>query len=165
MIENGLIKIGSALDVCIGTGKNAFLLVQQGFLVTGIDIWSKAVEYWTDIAEKEVNSIDFLNHSFPQFPFRDEKFDFIYDLGCFYHLLEMDRNIYIGEIHRTLKKGGSYLLVVLSDKNVPASNYFTKKDIKECFSDLFKIRLIQHVPSSEKDGNTLYFYAFLFDKK
>ncbi len=165
LVKKGFIKKGKALDVCVGTGKNAFFLVKNGFEVTGIDIWLQSIEYWAEIAEREFGSPDFLQHQIPTLPFEQEKFDFIYDLGSFHRILEIDRDPYISDIYRVLKKGGLYLLVVLSDMNGIAQNHFSKGEIESYFSNLYETKLILEDSAPEQNEETLYFYGFLLEKK
>jgi ubiquinone/menaquinone biosynthesis C-methylase UbiE len=164
LVENEFIHPGKSLDLCVGTGKNAFFLVKKGFEVTGIDIWLKSIDYWTETVDGQSSPGTTNQHDLPILPFEDNKFDFIYDLGCFHHVLEMDRSTFIGEIYRVLKKDGTFLLVVLSDKNGIAVNHFSKSDIREYFSNLFEIKLIQHNCQAEAGEEPLYFYTFLMKK-
>ncbi len=165
LVEKGVIPKGKALDICCGAGTNALYLAKKGFQVTGIDISSKAVSYAKAKASKANMNIRFQVENFLSLPFEGEEFDFVFDMGCFHHVKVEDRNLFIRGIHRVLKKGGSYLMVCFSHKNGPAWNHFTKELIIRLFSNLFKIRNIEHVASVEGDGYTRYFYSVLMEKK
>lgn len=165
LVEKGLIQRGKALDVCCGAGTNAVYLAEKGFQVTGIDISSKAVEYAKEKATKANVKIQFMVQNFLELPFRDEEFDFIFDMGCFHHVNVEDRILFIKGIHRILKKDGYYLLVCFSYKNGPARNHFTRKQITELFSNYFEIKEIKHISSVEGDGYIRYFYSTLMKRK
>jgi ubiquinone/menaquinone biosynthesis C-methylase UbiE len=157
--------IGKALDICCGAGSNAVYLAKKGFTVTGIDISSKAIEYAKEKAEKANVKVKLMVQNFLELPFKDEEFDFVFDMGCFHHVEVDDRNIFIKVVRRVLKKGGSYLLVCFSYKNGPAWNHFTKKQIIQLFADYFEIKEIRHISSLEGDGYRRYFYSTLMEKK
>jgi len=54
LIENiGEVPVGKALDLGVGEGRNAIFLARKGFYVTGIDISSKSVEKFLNLAKKE----------------------------------------------------------------------------------------------------------------
>jgi ubiquinone/menaquinone biosynthesis C-methylase UbiE len=165
LVEKGLIKKGKALDLCCGAGTNALYLTKKGFQVTGIDISSKAIEYAKEKAKKANVRIQFQVQNFLNLSFKDEEFDFIFDMGCFHHVKVKDRSTFIRGVHRILKKNGSYLMICFSDGNGPAWNHFTKEQIIQLFSEHFKIKSIEHVASVEGDGYTRYFYSVLMEKR
>ncbi len=165
LVEKGLIPKGKALDICCGAGTNTVYLAEKGFQVTGIDISSKAVEYARKKAEQANVKINFMVQNFLKLPFKDEEFDFVFDMGCFHHVEVEDRNIFIKRISRVLKNDGLYLLICFSYKNGPAWNHFTKKQVIHLFSRYFEIKEIKHISSVEGDGLKRYFYSVLMEKK
>lgn len=165
LIEKGVIPKGKTLDICCGAGTNALYLAKKGFQVTGIDISSKVVSYAKAKASKANLKIRLQVENFLSLPFEDEEFNFVFDMGCFHHVKVKDRNVFIRGIHRVLKKGGFYLMVCFSNKNGPAWNHFTKEQILQLFSNLFKIKNIEHIASVEGDGYIRYFYSVLMEKK
>lgn len=104
LVEKGLVKEGKALDICCGAGTNAVYLAQKGFEVTGIDISSKAIEYAKQKAEQANVKIRLMVQNFLKLSFNDEEFDFVFDMGCFHHVEVEDRNTFIKEVYRVLKK-------------------------------------------------------------
>lgn len=165
MVEGRLIKKGKALDLCSGTGANAMYLAKKGFEVTGVDLSSQAVEFRKKEAKREKIPITLTDENFLELPFEDEKFDFIYDMGCFHHIRPEYRIPFIKRVTRVLKTGGSYLLITLSQRNGPGGNHFTQRELLSYFSGDFKLKIVKHVPSLESEGKTQYFYAFLLEKK
>jgi len=165
LVEKGLIKKGRVLDICCGAGTNAIYLAKKGFQVTGIDISPKAIEIAKEKARQANAKTQFRVQNFLNLPFKDEEFDFVFDMGCFHHVKVKDRGIFINGVHRVLKKGGSYFIFCFSDRNGPAWNHFTKEQIIQLFSNLFKIKNIEQVASVEGDGYTRYFYSVLMEKR
>ncbi len=164
LVEEGTINPGKALDICCGAGTNTVYLAQKGFQVTGIDISPKAIEYAGEKAEHAKVKIRLMVCNFVELPFANEGFDFVFDMGCFHHAKPKDRNRYITGVHRVLRRNGHYLLVCFSEKNGHAWNHFTKEEIIQFFTNLFKIKRIEDVSSKEGDGATRYFYQVLMQK-
>jgi ubiquinone/menaquinone biosynthesis C-methylase UbiE len=164
-VEKGLIKKGKALDLCCGAGTNTVYFAQKGFEVTAIDISQKAIEYAKEKAARANVKINFMMQSFVDLPFRDEEFDFVFDMCCFHHVEIEDRANFIEGVHRVLKKDGDYLLTCFSYKNGPAWNHFTEKQLNRLFSSYFEIREIRHVSSIEGDGVRRFFFTVWMKKK
>lgn len=164
LIKSGLIKGKHALDLCCGAGTNSIYIAKRGFSIVAMDIAPDAIAYAREKAEKTGAEIDFIIGSFVELPFADETFDFIFDLGCFHHVLIEDRNQFIDDINRILKIGGLYQLTCFSYKNGTSWNHFTKKDIRDLFSWGFDIKDVKHYGSVENDGVRRYFFTFLMKK-
>jgi ubiquinone/menaquinone biosynthesis C-methylase UbiE len=165
LVEKRLLKRGKALDICCGVGTNALYLAEKGFQVIGIDISSKAIEYAKEKAERVNAKIQFQVENFLKLPFKNDEFDFVFDMGCFHHVKVKDRNTFIKGVHRVLKKRGLYLMVCFSYRNGPAWNHFSKEQIIQLFSNHFEIKNIEHMASVEGDGYMRYFYSALMEKK
>jgi len=164
-VEKGLVKKGKALDLCCGAGTNTVYLAQNGFEVTGIDISPTALEYAKAKAKKADVAINFSVENFVELPFKDEAFDFVFDMGCFHHVEPEDRQRFIQGVSRVLKQGGMYMLTCFSYRNGPAWNHFTKKQLIQLFSGHFAVGLVRHFSSVEGDGVTRFFYTTLMEKK
>jgi ubiquinone/menaquinone biosynthesis C-methylase UbiE len=113
MVEKGLIKKGKALDICCGAGTNALYLAEKGFQVTAIDISYKAIEYAKEKAERASAEIQFQVENFLNLPFKNNEFDFVFDMGCFHHVEVKDRSTFIEGVHRVLKKEACILWYAL----------------------------------------------------
>ena len=164
-IEKGLIQKGKALDICCGAGTNTIYLAQSGFDVTGIDISKTAIEIAKKRACQAKVNLNFLEESFIDLPFSDEKFQFVFDMGCFHHVEVEERAKFIAGVHRVLKNDGAYLLTRFSYRNGPAWNHFTAKQIIDLFSGYFELGWLRHYPSLEGDGVIRFFYTVLMKKK
>ncbi|MGQ9718722.1 MAG: class I SAM-dependent methyltransferase [Nitrososphaerales archaeon] len=117
LIESGKIRKGRALDICCGAGTNTVSMALKGFEVTEMDIAPKAIEMAKGKAKKARVDIRFISGNAVHLPFKDKEFDFIFDMGCFHHILPEDREAFIKGVHRTLRVGGKYFLTCFSYKN------------------------------------------------
>jgi len=161
-IESGKVKPGKALDICCGAGTNTVYMARKGFKVTGLDISSQAIKYARQKARRAGVEMRFIVGNTLDFPFEDEEFDFIFDMGCFHHILIQDREKFIEGVCRILKRDkGQYLLVCFSSRNGSAWNHFTKEQLVQLFSDRFKFQNVEHFGSVEADGYTRFFYSVL----
>ncbi len=164
-IESGIIPKGKALDTCCGVGTNPIYLAQNGFEVTGIDISLTAIDRAKKRSKRLNVDIDFVNESFVDLSFKNEVFDFIFDMGCFHHVGVEDRPKFIEGVHRVLKKGGVYMLTAFSYRNGAGWNHFRKQQLIDLFHTYFEFGEIRHYPSFEGDGAIRFFYSLLMRKK
>lgn len=154
------------LDLGCGTGRNSNYLAELGNTVVGIDISKTAI----DIAKSRANEMQLNNVSYvvgdmgASYPFADNYFDLVLDITSSNSLNEKERDIYIKEVYRTLKKDG-YLfargLCKDGDKNAknllklsPGKEYdtyiikelgltervFSQTDFKEFYGKYFKVK-------------------------
>lgn len=165
VIESDKVKPGKALDICCGAGTNTVYMAQKGFSVTGLDISSQAIKYAKQKAREARVKIRFIVGNALDFPFDDEEFDFVFDMGCFHHIMVEDRERFIKGVCRILNRDrGQYLLVCFSDRNGPAWNHFTKEQLIKLFSDRFNFQSVTHLGSVEGDGYTRFFYCVLVQR-
>ena len=162
---SSLIKKGETLDLCCGAGTNTVYLAENGFEVTGIDVSQRAIQYAKAKAAHANAKVNFIIESFVDLSFRDEEFDFVFDMGCFHHVEIADRPKFIRGVHRVLKEGGDYLLTCFSYKNGSAWNHFTENQLISLFSGYFKIKEVRHFSSIEGDGVKRYFYTVWMKKE
>lgn len=167
LLKKKKVKIGLALDVCTGAGTNAVYLAKKGFDVIGVDISQTAIMCAKKRAEgagvsKKCNlfSGDVTKMKFPK-----NKFDFVFDRGCYHHILRKDKPKFVKIIGDALKKGGKYFLSCFSDKNPLWEKNVSKGEIKENFSKYFKIGKIRDLTAIEKTGRRLHLYLVLMTKK
>lgn len=85
-----------------------------------------------------------------EFPYKDDKFDFVYLRSVFTHMLPNDVLHYLGEIKRVLKPGGAawitYLLVDDANRSYLTDNNFATTDN------------IHHLPQDKKHGESQVIY-------
>jgi ubiquinone/menaquinone biosynthesis C-methylase UbiE len=166
LVTAGLVKKGHALDICTGSGNNAIYLAQQGLSCSGIDISETAIKYAKEKSSKAGVVCDFRVGDVLNLPFADEKFDLVFDRGCFHSVAPGQRARFIEEIVRVLKPNGMYDLNCFSKKlhRWTGPPYpFSPKDIRKYFSPFFEIRLIKEL-NDEKGGFKDSFLSVLMEK-
>ncbi|MDD5146386.1 MAG: class I SAM-dependent methyltransferase [Candidatus Pacebacteria bacterium] len=155
------------LDLGSGTGRNANYLAKLGNVVVGMEISHTAI----DIAKKRAKEIGveknvtYQNRNIGSaYPFEDQYFDLILDVTSSNSLNNVERDVYIQEVYRTLKKGGYLFVRALcldGDKNAknllkicPGPEYdtyvilelgliervFGEQDFRELYGRHFKIK-------------------------
>lgn len=170
LIEKGLILPGKALDLGCGAGTNSIYLASKGFRVVGIDISKTAVEiakkrcidagrsckfYVGDVLDSELLKHQEKRRS----DGGDEKFDFVFDRGCFHHLTRKDKPKYMRIVHDYLRNGGKFFLQCFSDKNPPFEKNISKEEIYHYFSRHFEIKFIldtMHEEPGTKEKRYMY---------
>lgn len=158
LVNSGLIKGKKALEVGCGTGTNVIYLSKKGFDAVGVDISQVAVIMADEkAAENNVRprlyAADVLDLSFLK-----EKFDLVFDRGCFHHLATEDRQVYVKQVSSKLKKGGYLLLLTIcdKDKSVHGPNKVSYEDITKNFSKDFNILKIEEKRLDDQIGPLAY---------
>lgn len=112
------------LDLGSGIGKNALHIARMGNDVKGIEISPTAVATAEQRAKDEGVNIEYKVRSIGEaFPFPDDTFDIVLDVMVSNSLNEAEREVYIQEVHRTLKKGEYFFVRALckdGDKHAKA---------------------------------------------
>ncbi|MFA5169310.1 MAG: class I SAM-dependent methyltransferase [Candidatus Paceibacterota bacterium] len=145
ILENSSIKEDTlVLDVCCGTGDQAFYYAQKSNHVFGVDIDSKMI----GLAQKRKkdDSPTLIVTDARKLPFEDNYFDLTSICLALHEKEEKLRNQIIHEMKRVTKKGGTIMIV---DYNVPLPNNFLSLFIRiieffagtnhfSCFNDYIK---------------------------
>lgn len=154
------IKIGVALDVCSGAGTNTIYLAKKGFDLTAIDISKTAIKIAQQRAEKKkvAKQCQFFSGDILKFKFQENKYDFIFDRGCYQHIPNENKPKFAQIISDTLKKEGKYYLICFSEQNPAWEKNVSKKEIHKNFSEYFKIGPIKNILTIEKTGRKINFY-------
>ena len=132
---------GKLLDLGTGPGTQAIELAKKGFTVTGSDVSSSAIKK----AELSTDKVNFVVDDILNSKFERESFDYILDRGCFHVLPVDERNTYLNQIKRILKKNGMIFLKCMSknEKNIPddkGPHKFFKEEIINYFKSDFDIK-------------------------
>lgn len=90
------------LDVGCGTGRYA--VFSEGY--TGIDIDENRIEYGKKRHRGRFLVMDGTHLEFP-----DESFNYIFSIGVFHHINDVQINKVIGEMKRVCRKGGKVLVI------------------------------------------------------
>jgi len=138
------LQSGTALDIGTGPGTQAMALALLGFKVTGTDLSAAAVsKAETKAKEKGLDIIwkqdDILNSKL------EEKFDFVFDRGCFHVLPPEQRQDYVLVVDRLINPNGYLFLKCFSHKETREAGLyrFTQEEIKEIFSSKFTVCDVQ----------------------
>ena len=112
------------LDLGSGTGRNANYLASMGAKVFGLEISETALKIAHDRACNKGLSVQYFRRSIGEkYQFEDNFFDLVLDVTSSNSLSWEEREIYLKEVSRVLKKGGHFFVRALSkdaDKNVKA---------------------------------------------
>ncbi|HAJ63849.1 MAG TPA: class I SAM-dependent methyltransferase [Cyanobacteria bacterium UBA8543] len=134
----------TALDLGTGPGTQAMALAQRGFQVTAIDLSSTAIEKAQALAQEKGLNIfwkqdDILNSNL------DQKFDFVFDRGCFHVFPSERRSDYVGVVDNLIKPNGYLFLKCFSHLETRESGpyRFTAEEIKEIFGSRFNVISIE----------------------
>lgn len=108
---------GRALDMGSGNGRNSIYLAKNGYSVDAIELSSNAVDEANNKirAEGLSDSVKTIQGNVGEkLPYGDDSFDLIIDMMTFHLLSRSEREIYISELQRILKRGGYYLIRTLA---------------------------------------------------
>ncbi len=109
VLDEGVIRPGSVLEVGCGTGADAVFLAQRGFDVTAVDSSAMAIERARGRAEQEDTLIRFVMDDVFNFTQSAETFDLIYDAG-FYHFIRLSAlDQFLDMLWRITNTGSLYL--------------------------------------------------------
>jgi SAM-dependent methyltransferase len=164
----------SILDLGCGPGLYAERFAEKGHQVTGVDISKNSIEYAERSARKKKLDISYLNSSYLDIDLEPDQYDLVVliytDLGV---LLPAERERLLNLVFRVLKKDGTFIFDVLSDKDLEKKIAPKTWDIQDqgfwngspylVLSESFlypeeKVILYQHTVADE--DNTIEIYRF-----
>jgi SAM-dependent methyltransferase len=129
---------GRALDVGTGPGTQAIALASRGFHTTATDISPAAIEAARerDTGHRVRFLIDDVLASR-----LDDRFDVVFDRGCYHVLPAQRRTDYIQAVAALLTPGGTLLLKCFADDQPGQGgpNRFSPDDIRQLFGATFDI--------------------------
>ena len=168
LVNSNRIRKGRALDVCSGAGVNSVYLAKKGFEVTGIDISKTAVELSRKRAQKAgvTDNCSFVWGDVLTSPLPKDRFDFIFDRGCYHHMPPEAKAEFVRRVCAALKSGGRYLLTCFSDSNPESPMNVSKKEILGSFSGCFAIdEIVEQKNVENSTGGKHDFYVVLMTKR
>jgi len=83
------------LDLCCGAGTNTIYLAEKDFEMTAIEISRTALKHAKEKAEQAKIKINVMIQSLVDLSFKENEFDFVFDMGCFHHVKIGDRPQFI----------------------------------------------------------------------
>lgn len=102
-------KSGRALDLGCGTGSLSVYLAKQGYEVTGLDLFPRALEMGKEHAKRENVSVDWVEADL--FVWKSQpKFDLVLDSGCLHSLVGGSLHRYKEQLLSWLAPGGDFVL-------------------------------------------------------
>ena len=137
------------LDIGCGDGWISIKTARSGFKVWGIDGSPTAIAEAKQKAVKErlLKRVDFRVGNVLDLPFRENYFDAIVDRGLLHHILPENRQIYLENIMRVLKKEALIYLAVFNTKNPESiGQRFTKSKVKKLFGNDFEVAFFEADP-------------------
>ncbi|WP_019913156.1 class I SAM-dependent methyltransferase [Paenibacillus sp. HW567] len=165
--HQGRILTGRVLELGCGAGRNAIYMAKHGCFVDAIDISQEAIHWGIERAKTANVDINFLCQNIFDLKIESEIYDFIYDSGCFHHILPHRRVSFLNMVIKSLKPGGYFALTcfALGDMGADMTDWevyrqrslkgglgYTEEKIKAIFKDfeLIEIRRMQKIeqPSS-----------------
>ena len=167
-------KNKSVLEVGVGNGKNIpFILSQKPSTFVAMDISDKAIKLCKDKYSKD--KIEFLKEDFLNSNFKSKSFDIILFYFVLNNMKEKDRDKAVSLAKKLLRKGGLVLFEDFAEGDVRQSNskkiiesntierkdgiichFFTKKEVRDLFSDFKKANISERSSKiSKKDNSSL----------
>jgi len=109
------------LDLACGTGRHAVELASRGYQVVGFDLSLAMLARASDEAQDRKQKINFVQGDMREMTF-EETFDGVFSWNTSFGFFDEEKNAaVIAKVHRSLKKGGQFLLDVVNRDNVVRS--------------------------------------------
>jgi ubiquinone/menaquinone biosynthesis C-methylase UbiE len=136
-------KGNRVLDVCCGTGDQAFYYAKKGANASGIDLSQKMIAFALSEKQKRgVSNIDFKVADATALPFEDHVFDMASISLALHEIEKGKRDAVISEMKRVVKKDG-YLIFIdfkvpfvlnTAARMIKVAEYLAGKDNRESFN-------------------------------
>lgn len=133
---------GRALDLGCGTGTNAIYLAQNGFITTGIDFSSKAIEMAHAKAQQKNVSVDFQVADVTGLDFLSDPFDLILDVGCLHGLNKSSREDYARHAARLSRPASTLMIWAFDGKTMGVGAL--PGELPGLFEQYFTFERIEH---------------------
>ena len=109
VLDEGLIRPGSVLELGCGTGADAILLFRRGFDVTAVDASPIAVERARARVEQEDALIRIVLDDVFEFARTVEPFDLVYDAGFYHFIRQVELDRFLDMLWRVTRPDSFYL--------------------------------------------------------
>ena len=144
LAKTGAIR-GSVLDAGCGTGENALYLASLGHEVWGVDFVPVAIERARAKAKERGLKVQFQVADALDLDALGRTFDTVIDCGLFHTFSDEERAIFVNELARALRPGGTYHVLCFSDREPPGDGprRVTQDEIKSAFQAGWTVREIR----------------------
>lgn len=131
---------GKVLDLGTGPGTQALSLAERGFDVTGSDLSGSAVEKAAAAAQTRGLPVRFLQDDILDSRL-DDRFDIVFDRGCFHVFPPERRADYARTVHRLVAPGGWFFLKCFSAKQLgdQGPHRFSPDELRRIFEPHFEV--------------------------
>jgi len=106
------------LDLGCGAGRHSVYLARNGFDVVGVDVSKSALRIAKEWAREEnLGKVRLVQAAMTHVPFKDNQFDAVISVSVVHHAVSRDIEETVDEIHRILKRNGTFLANLASVKD------------------------------------------------
>lgn len=121
------IENSQVLDLGSGMGRNSFYFADLGAKVVGLEISKTAISMAEENAKNTNLNIQYVKQSIGErFPAQDNSIDIVLDVTSSNSLNEGEREVYLAETSRVLKKGGYFFVKALCKDADDNAKYLLK---------------------------------------
>jgi len=140
IIRNGM----KVLEIGCSIGVESCFLSKHGMSVIGVDFIPETIETAKEYARLLGADVKYIHADFLEMPIdgMKNKFDFIFDQGCFHHFPISDRDKYAKRVSKLLKREGIFFLRSFSNRMIPSPTNdgpfrISSDDIYNTFNNYF----------------------------
>ena len=143
LVDKGLLKGKTILDIGCGSGDNAIYLASKGFKVTGLDYSKTGIEEAKKRSKRKQFDIHFRVHDAFRLTDLNQQFDIILDYGLYHNIKPQDLAAYVKNLGSVTRKGGQLILQCFSCKSEPRNfgpRQISEQEIENSFSKGWKLQ-------------------------
>lgn len=126
-------KKRKVLEAGVGSGKFSFMLAEEGYEITALDLNNDVLRRLRQKNEKRGSLIRVKKGNILDMPFEDDSFDFVFNEGVVEHFLGCEREKAVSEMIRVSSNG---VLIFVPDARSPLYKAY-EKDIDKAELDEF----------------------------
>jgi ubiquinone/menaquinone biosynthesis C-methylase UbiE len=156
LIDFSSLKNKDVLEIGVGCGSHAGLLVRYAKSFTGIDLTSQAVKYTTERMKIFNKQCKIIQMDAEKLEFPDASFDYVWSWGVIHHSANTKK--ILQEIKRVLRPGGTVVTMVYH------RNFWHFYILNGFFNgilrgDLFRYKSIHAIQQKQTDGAIARYYT------
>lgn len=169
LVYEGVIEPKSKiLEIGCGLGTESVFLAARDMDVTAMDLSESAVSVGKKLANLYGVNVNWIAGDLLTTDLFNEEFDIITDQGCFHHMHEEERRIYLEKILKYLKPGGRLILRCYSDK-IPGGHQPRRISSDDMLSTFFPALKLEHMErvlsfSTEKYSKPLGWFTIWYKR-